>query len=338
VSTILARRFLTYSLEDNRAIELRAQSPNGWISGWFDNQENLFTEISKNQHLNLYSSIHRPRGATITNRLTWDARAVRNSDIESYSRLFFDFDPERPKGQPATDIELDFALQRARGFAHDMKQRGWPSPALVMSGNGAHLHYRCGFVCDEQSKKLLPRLYRKLGEQYSDDVVTLDRSVSSPGQLARVPCTRNRKGEASTERPHRMSSVWMPKQYERLPAEAIWGLMCDVGADKEPERPIRASPGARSSGRGDYSALDIVSWFESHGLYTQPLEANKHAVTCPWAHEHSCHGGTGESIIFEPDGGWAGFFCHHSHCAGRGIRDVLEYLSDGDKFCGRRRA
>jgi len=89
------------------------------------------------------------------------------------------------------------------------------------------------------------------------------------------------------------------------------------------------------AGKGDYSSLDIVSWFQSQGLYLNHLEDNKHAVICPWQHEHTVRSqdNGGDTIIFEADGGWPGFYCHHHHCEDRRIKDVMILLGDADEFC-----
>ena len=88
-------------------------------------------------------------------------------------------------------------------------------------------------------------------------------------------------------------------------------------------------------GTGDYSTLDIVSWFQAHSHYIGLLKDNAHAVDCPWIAEHTSAGPpTGsDTVIFENGDGWPGFYCHHSHCAGRNITDVLSAWGDADVFC-----
>lgn len=335
VSVGMGKRWLHLLIQDNGAIEVRSQTPSGWKSGWFDNVGDIVATILQNEGVNLLTSFNKAVGREITNSLSWDAKALKNDDVESYSRLLFDFDPVRPAGVPSTNSELETTKQRAIGFMSDMQQRGFPQAAWGVSGNGVHVLYRCSYVNDEAARKHISRLYQVLSKKYSDTAVTLDPVVCNPGRLTRLYLMINRKGTATAGRPHRLSTIWVPKNYTHLPAESLWSLICDMGADKEPERLPRPVESKGPCGRGDYTTLDIVSWFDSKGLYQKPVGGNKHAVTCPWSHEHSGSGGTGETIVYEPDGSWAGFYCHHAHCEGRTIRHVLEYLDGADQHCAR---
>jgi hypothetical protein len=72
--------------------------------------------------------------------------------------------------------------------------------------------------------------------------------------------------------------------------------------------------------------LDMQAEFEERGWYGSELSPGKHAVTCPWAEEHSGQSGPSETVIYEPenDGEVWGFKCQHSHCADRTIKDVWQ--------------
>ncbi|MEO0974188.1 MAG: hypothetical protein AAFX85_13935, partial [Pseudomonadota bacterium] len=81
-------------------------------------------------------------------------------------------------------------------------------------------------------------------------------------------------------------------------------------------------------GVGDYRTLDVVAWMQAHGLYLRHVADNIHAISCPWADEHSSHH-RNDTIVYESDGeGWPGFFCHHDHCADRRIGELIERLGD----------
>ena len=336
ISVIPGRRWLESLLQDNKVVELRGDTGKGFISGWFDNAPELFFAVENSQYANLYSTVNRPRLAAATNRFSWDTPALKGDNVESFSRLFFDFDPVRPPGMPATNLELQAATDRAKGFMRDLQRLHWPRPAFGISGNGAHLQYRVRLLADANARQLMPRLYRALAARYSDDAVKFDRSVCHPGGLTRVYGTRNRKGTSTPGRPHRLSSIWMPQEYRRVELAALWELMCTLGIDHEPaSKPLPTRSPGKLARAADYCNLDIVAWFTRHGYYLKHLESNKHAVCCPWKHEHTTSGGAGETIIYEADGGWPGFYCQHSHCDERRIRDVLELFGDGDRFCGR---
>ena len=59
-------------------------------------------------------------------------------------------------------------------------------------------------------------------------------------------------------------------------------------------------------------------------------------MRCPWEAAHTSADGPGNTatvVLFPSDGnGWrGGFRCLHSHCAGRGLRDLLSLLRAAER-------
>jgi len=106
-------------------------------------------------------------------------------------------------------------------------------------------------------------------------------------------------------------------------------------AEDPAPKPKARRAALQAPGRGDFATLDVVAWFEAHGLYRRALGEGKHAVTCPWAAGHTSKNPT-ETVVFEATGDkWPSFHCSHAHCADRKIADVVEFLGDADQFCAR---
>lgn len=91
------------------------------------------------------------------------------------------------------------------------------------------------------------------------------------------------------------------------------------------------APGKAASGIADGDALGTVLGraFGYAGMLGRSLGQGRHAVVCPWEHEHT--GGArfdSSTAIFppKPGSGLGGFACLHSHCAHRTWRDVVEAL------------
>jgi len=265
--------------------------------------------------------------------------ALRDSDVALITRLPFDFDPVRPAGVCSTAAELELAFGRRNALAATLRSLGWPLPLHAKSGNGYHAVYRCRLPCSTETKQMLDPIYRGQHRELDDDVVSFDRTVRNPGRIFRLYGTVNRKGPNTPERPHRRSACWIPNPWNKVDQRLIERLAdryardaISVGAGSSESRSDRPAV----AGNGDYRTLDIVAWFSSHGLYRRPIDGDKHSVYCPWRAEHSTpHGDTG-AVIFEADGGWPGFYCHHAHCAGRTIRAVMDLLGDADCFCSAR--
>jgi hypothetical protein len=175
-----------------------------------------------------------------------------------------------------------------------------------------------------------------LHEQLADLNVTFDRTVRNPAQIWRLYGTVNRKGTATVERPHRRAEITLPAgAWQIVPVDVLKRTLNDLEPAVVPRRPASGSPRVCTGGRGDYSTLDAVAWFQAHGAYRRSLADDKHAVACPWIDEHSTTGFSDTVIWQRGDGGWPTFHCSHAHCEGRGMNDVMACWGDADQFCAR---
>jgi hypothetical protein len=130
--------------------------------------------------------------------------ALKDSDMESYRWLLIDIDADRPdKDQAATDEELGSALETARAVAAHLHGLGFVDPQiLIESGNGYHLYYPMELPAT--AKSMASETLKKIRATGFPEV---DTSVSNPARILRVPGTTNRKGENTTERPHRVCQM-----------------------------------------------------------------------------------------------------------------------------------
>lgn len=73
----------------------------------------------------------------------------------------------------------------------------------------------------------------------------------------------------------------------------------------------------------------VLDWLRAAGLYQEPLNDGWHAITCPWAQEHTngVISGTGYAEPSPANNYAGGFKCHHGHCEGRGIAHLLTFIS-----------
>ncbi len=102
------------------------------------------------------------------------------------------------------------------------------------------------------------------------------------------------------------------------------------GGSPPAPRPARAA-------RGDYSTLDVVGWFTTHGCYGRPgAKPGQHLVRCPWDHLHAHPGKPIDSstAVWEASGGcWPQFDCKSTSHQQAGIKELLELWGDADRHC-----
>ena len=324
----VSHQWLAHLFSRNRWVELRAIG-DGVRRDWFSSPDRLWSQARKwsGPGVQLFTSLNKvdevPDGG------------IAADNVSLITHLLFDFDPIRPKGINATDAELAEAVAARDFFVDNMTGHGLPEPFRAVSGNGAHAVYPVGFHATSDNEQTLGVMYRDLSRVYSTPTVKLDTCTYNRSRLTRLYGTFNRKAPASEGRPQRLSSIDPPATVEISSDE--WNRVRKIYRPAETPAVERDDRKYKPSGRGDYTTLDIVAWFEARGLYVGHIYGNRHEVICPWEHEHS-DSTPRDTIIFEAQGkgDWAGFFCHHEHCKGRRILDVLDYLGGADAFCSRK--
>jgi KaiC/GvpD/RAD55 family RecA-like ATPase len=78
---------------------------------------------------------------------------------------------------------------------------------------------------------------------------------------------------------------------------------------------------------------EVLRVFSDSNMYLRELAPGKHAVICPWSHEHTSESSTSTTVVFQPHfNGYAmhAFKCMHAHCSERGMRQVRELLHIGE--------
>jgi hypothetical protein len=331
------RRYVERALVDNGVVELRHQLGSRWQTGWFDDADPLLKQAwSFKDAGNLFTSLNRPSPRVVENRM--GGKPICNDDIQFITRMFFDFDPVRPTGCPSTNDELMQAWWSSQECRKLNRAMGWPEPVSAISGNGAHLMYRCHLPNTEEIRQQLTAIYTGMRTDYSTDLVDFDRTVRNPGRICALYGTIKRKGVSTSERPHRQSEIkaW-PRDWKQVPRRKIEALASFYSLR---DQPPAAHPGSHKfptsgkiTGDGDYNTLDVIAWFTAHGLYEHHITDVMHSVKCPWEDEHT-EEHLNDTIIFaNTDGSWPGFHCKHSHCEGRTIRDVMQVMGDADAFC-----
>jgi hypothetical protein len=325
--------YLEHLFRDAGVVELRHQIAGRWETTWHAEAEDLFAMArAKREAGNLFTSLNHVS--------TIPPGPVTNDAVDRYCRLLFDFDPEREKDTSSTDTEVADAKERALGLRRHLSAHGWPMPAIAMSGNGVHLQYRAALPNTDEVRTQLTAIYTGLHERFDDDVVRFDRTVRNPGRICTLYGSTKRKGQPTEDRPHRHSWILIPPDWRQVSAKQVERLANTYAKKPTEMQRVGRSEGAGATiagGAGDYASLDVVGLFQAHGLYVGWLRDHVHGVRCPWSglHTQASPANGGDTVIFEQDGSWPGFFCHHSHCVGRNIRDVIALWPDADRFCTR---
>ncbi|GAB6284600.1 MAG: hypothetical protein STSR0009_08000 [Methanoregula sp.] len=305
---------LTVLSGPGQVVEVRVLAENGTDSGYFTDYEALARQVDV---LDCDPSVH---GCYITlnevnpallarraNRIKIHLRrdaTTSDADIIRRRWLPIDIDPVRPSGVSSTDAEHGLALAKADEIAAWLSGIGFPEPVRGDSGNGAHLLYRIDLPNDEHSTKLMKAVLSTLDALFSDTGASVDTANYNAGRIWKLYGTMVRKGDSTSERPHRRSRlVSAPNNVVVVTVEQLKNLAAQLPSEPDTQPAV-----------GKEHALDLRSWLVSHGIAIR--------------HEKPYHGGTLFTLAQCPfssahkDGAYAIQFangaihaaCHHATC------------------------
>lgn len=332
-------KWLAAAFDDNGLVEVRgllrtAHDGRNAVTGLYDDPAPLVRDVlaadRSGAFKGLYALLNRPIKRRATNRLHPAYRTTGDRDIDTITRLPFDFDPIRAEPN-STDDEMSEARARAESLARFLSARGWPDPLHGMSGNGWHLQFRVLLPADQQTRLLLADAYHGLKLRFDTPEVSFDASIRNASRIFRFYGTTARKGGATADRPQRVAQCWTPDVWQHVDLDLLEALADEV---RPPKPKIARVTGMNATaGSGDYRTLDVVAWFAAHGHYLGDLHDGKHAVICPWAAEHSEDTSASATVVWEAAGRWPAFRCLHAHCDHRRIADVMAFFGDAARFC-----
>ncbi len=300
--------------------ELRALGTGrGTVSGYFDNPTVFARAASQVDGLatGVYVTLNACKPellARATNVAKPFAKlTTADADITCRRWLPIDFDPVRPAGISSTAAERLAALGRAKECRAWLAAQGWPEPILTDSGNGAHLLYAVDLPNDKAATETVRNCLVALALQWSDNLVSVDRTNFNAARIWKVYGTLARKGDSTPERPHRRAElIEVPTTLQFVAADLLAALAARV-----PAQP-KASPPA-STGQ----PFDLDTWIAQSGVTvvrTGDWNGGRKWILnpCPWNSDHTDN----SAYILQLAGGAISAGCHHNGCAGKTWADL----------------
>jgi len=299
-----------------KVVEVRVLAENGTHSGYFTDFEALARQV---EALDCDPSVHgcyvtlnevnpallARRANRIKMHLSRGDATTGDADIVRRRWLPIDIDPVRPSGVSSTYAEHALALAKADKIAVWLSGTGFPEPVRGDSGNGAHLLYRIDLPNDEAATKLVKAVLSVLDKRFSDAGVSVDPANYNAGRIWKLYGTMVRKGDSTSERPHRRSQIIsIPKEVVVVSREQLEALAAELPTG------LPANPPAPEG-----AVIDLRSWLVSHGLAIRSEKPYGNAGTifvldqCPFS---SAHKDGAYAIRFANGAIHAG--CHHTSC------------------------
>ena len=323
-----------------QVIEVRAITDDGMASGYFDDPEQLAAKVDTLDGLpgmqGIYVTLNEVNPALLSRRANriktrLSKKDATTADADILRRHWFpvDVDPVRPSGVSSTDEEHQAALDSAVRIADYLGGMGWPAPVFADSGNGAHLLYRIDLPNDDRNRDLVKRCLEVLSALFDDDQTTVDTANHNAARIWKLYGTMSRKGDNTSDRPHRRSRILsVPVEVEVVAEDFLDSLAAAL--------PSGAPDPALTRTKGPKQPINLASWLRDHNIIVRaekPYQGGTLFILdgCPFSGAHR----DGAFAIQFPSGAiYAG--CHHASCGGgsqrwQELRERFEPIADRRK-------
>lgn len=301
---------------DSSLVELRILQSNGrkkTASGYFKDVDLAYNAIVRYPDGGgLYAPINKIKESCYS-RYQHDmivdspSNTTNDAEIEGRDWILIDLDPKRPSGCNSTEVELQASRDVMRNIGIYLRDKGFSSPVIAMSGNGYHMYYHVALKNESDKAELIKTFLKVLDMNFSNDVCDVDLSVFNASRIAKVIGTRSAKGANTQERPQRESFfVKIPDKIETTDVKFIEKVAAEYPQVEAPSR------------LNNYNTerFDLESFISRYGIRVasrRRFNGGEKLVLeeCPFDSNHKAP----DSAIFKMDSGAIAFKCLHNSCS-----------------------
>jgi hypothetical protein len=211
-----AIKTINYIHPDNVVFEISTvDSYKKIYCGWFRDKTKAIAEverISKNPTFKAIYTTLNPCNEALLSRSNENIKKVESrtsdNDITGIWNLYIDVDFDRPAHTNSSDQEHEQAIEIMYDIKRDLSEQGWSEPLCGDSGNGGMLVYQIDPQPNsKETTELIQHTLKALSQKYNTDGVKIDTGVYNPARLVKLLGTMTRKGDATPDRPQRLSRI-----------------------------------------------------------------------------------------------------------------------------------
>jgi hypothetical protein len=308
------------------------------ICGWYRDLQKMARDAAdadaQAKPVSIYVTLNPASDALLgraNERLKASADRTQDLDITRRDWFYIDLDPNRPKGISSTDTEKQAAWDLACAARDYFIEQGWPDPVLGDSGNGYHLVFKIDLPNDEASRDLIKSCLQAAAHLFNTDQISVDTSVFNAARLIKLWGTMARKGDDTTDRPHRRSCLLhVPDKIETVTVDQLQWLAAQA-PDTTPQRKEAPQPNQRQNDNSGQVALE--AYLSYYGIeYLAPKQIKGGTMyplkECLFDPSH----GPNEAAIIQWDNGKITYQCFHNSCQGRTWHEARRLISGDDSL------
>lgn len=329
----MIKRALSIFQPENGLFEIRLFNPmnkTDIYSGIFRDIDVAINQILHfDEKYNIYFTFNQLKdavdGLPQFNKMIKGSPSIKDADIKYRRWILVDLDPIRAddvKDIASSDEEKEYARQKALEVRKYLRECGFKSPVVCMSGNGYHLMYKVDNTENTpENTSIISNFLKFLSSKYTDEHIDVDMKVFNPARITKLYGTYSRKGGNTKERPHRLSEVLVVPPNLECTDLSLFKKLGDLLPKEEP---------IYNYNNGNREQFNIDDFIAKHGIrvYKDTIlsDGSRKIILdeCPFdpSHKHP------DSAIFVSRNG-IGFTCFHNSCSQYTWKDVrLKYEPD----------
>ena len=322
----IRRTLSVFRNTDSDLFEIRLFNPlnkHDIYSGIFRNVDQAIDSILRfDDKYNIYFIFNQLKdaldGYPQYNKMLKGCEAIKDTDIKERNWVLVDLDPVREGGVKeiaTTNEELENARQTALVVRRFLRENGFSSPVVAMSGNGYHLMFKVDKLENTPENTLiLSNFLKYLGSRFTNEYVDVDLKVFNPARVTKLYGTYSRKGGNTEKRPHRLSKLLVVPDNIQPNDISLFKRLADMLPKPEPVTRYE---------QGNREQFDIDKFISKHGIKVHKDiiigDGTRKIVLseCPFDPSHKAP----DSAIFVSKDG-IGFTCFHNSCSQYTWRDL----------------
>ncbi len=264
-------------------------------------------------------------------RAAWSV--TKDKDISAFRFIHVDLDPERETNTQATAEEMKHAEDLMYQIKDYLSEQGFSEPILSFSGNGYNLDYKVDLPNTKENSQLIRAVLPALSAKFSNQYVKIDTTTYNAARIIKLYGCWSCKGENTPERPYRQSKILSVPDIVSITNKGFIEKFLTVEAQSSAPK-LKQQSASQSklikddSGRKIAHIRDVPKWLQSYNLGYNIKDNDEYTIytldVCPFNTEHI----NGSSFVQVFDNGNVFFKCHHDHCAGYTIHDMLKIYPD----------
>jgi hypothetical protein len=304
---------------ENELIEVRTISSRSNYSGYFKSVDKLIEQLKNYDNANIYFILNKISDACYSREqrdkfIEKVKNTTSDNDIINREWLLIDIDPKRPSGVSSSDKEKEDTKQYLKKIYEFLRNIGFTEPLICDSGNGFHFLYKISLENNQHSTELIKNFLVTLDMLFVNSVCNIDKAVFNASRITKLYGTISKKGNNTTDRPHRISKIIRFPEEIKVTPEILIQRVVDIMP--VPEKPTYTN-------NYNTEKFDLQSFISKHRINV----TNQHSYSggTKYILDHclfdDSHKGK-DAALFELSSGAIGYKCLHDSCSSYKWQDV----------------